>query len=122
LRILARLGLLLGELALGQSSEGAVLLREDWNSGKVDAARWEIVGWPVNSTLVKLGDSDWALQFQDAAKANTYSMGIRSRCAMRCGDHLRCTFRIWRDNQPLTWTGIGGPFVNRNSPLGQSPT
>ncbi len=97
------------------------MLHEDWNSGIVDPARWEFASWPIHSSLVNLGGGDWALQLQDIGKGNSYNMGIRSRFGILRGDNLRCTFRIWRDNQPLNWNGIAGPFVNRNFPVGQSP-
>jgi hypothetical protein len=114
------LRLLIGGM-IALNSHGAVLLQEDWNSGRVDTNRWEVVGWPINSTLANLGNGDWAVQLQDIAKGNAYNMGIRSRFGIPRGDNLRCTFRMWRDRQPVNWNGIGGPFANRNYPAGQSP-
>ena len=89
--------------------------------GKVDSTRWEIVGWPIDSTLVDLGDGDWAMQLQDIAKGNAYNMGIRSRIGIPRGDNLRCTFRIWRDHQPLNWAALAGLLSIVTTCIGQSP-
>jgi hypothetical protein len=119
---LGRLGLrTLVLVVIGHRSQGALVLREDWNSGQVDSNRWEVVGWPINSMLVDLGRGDWAMRLRDISKGNAYNMGIRSRSGVLRGDRLRCTFRMWRDTEPLNWNGIGGPFVNRNYLAGQSP-
>ena len=42
-------------------ARGAVLLREDWNSGRIDTARWEFAGMPINASLADLGGGDWAI-------------------------------------------------------------
>jgi hypothetical protein len=93
-------------------ARGAVPLREDWNSGRIDASRWEFAGLPINASLVDLGEGDWALKLEDMQ--GLYNNGIRSRAAFARGGNLRCTFRLWRKDQPSDWNGICGPFVNRN--------
>ena len=91
---------------------GAVLLHEDWNSGRIHTTRWESAGLPINASLVELGGGDWALRLEDMH--GLYNNGIRSRAAFARGNNLRCTFRLWRRNQAFDWNGICGPFVNRN--------
>ncbi len=93
-------------------ARGAVPLHEDWNGGRIDASRWESAGLSINASLVDLGEGDWALKLEDMQ--GLYNNGIRSRAAFARGDNLRCTFRLWRKDQPLDWNGICGPFIIRN--------
>jgi hypothetical protein len=94
-------------LMVAEVAYGAEVLSEDFNLGYLDWSKWEQEG---SVSLVDIGGGDYALRLT----GSTYQDGIRSHYEIPRGDNLRCTFKLWKDDQQWNWNGVCGPWVNRD--------
>ena len=97
-----------------------VIFEEHFDVGTLDTEKWAWTGSGggfLFDTPPGSGSEDYALVLTGSA----FDGGFFSAESFDRGKNIRCTFRLWKDDQPWSFNSVCGPWYKQNTLSGDFP-